>query len=346
MIICKQERGPSMSSYFEEIKSTIEHISIDEIFVARELKNTKLKEIPENTFYKSLERLVKNGDLIHLAKGLYSRTPKSQEQIVDYYIADNNGMIVGEQLFFEMGLISRMTGYASVLSKKLNEDKKSIGNIAVEKVSIDLNENTIPVIETLEILQNYNKINNIDKNRFLVYMRKFSEHYSDDVVRYVIEHRKYKKSTIAFLNRILVWYGVENSLCQYLSPLSEYNIPEIDDLRASLPLEMKTRLKQYAGELKRIYKDKLDKVILYGSYARGDYTEESDVDIMILLSISDMEIKCYQELLSELTYDFNTTFEIDIKPIAKSKAEFNKWVNSYPFYSNIQKEGVELYGAA
>ena len=117
-------------------------------------------------------------------------------------------------------------------------------------------------------------------------------------------------------------------------------------LRASLPLEMKTRLKQYAGELKRIYKDKLDKVILYGSYARGDYTEESDVDIMILLRISDMEIKCYQELLSELTYDFNTTFEIDIKPIAKSKAEFNKWVNSYPFYSNIQKEGVELYGAA
>lgn len=335
-----------MRSYFEQIRNLIEQMSYDEIFVASELKNEKLKDIPENTYYKCLERLVKDGTLIHLAKGLYSKTEKSPEQIVEYYISQNSGMVVGERLFYEKGFISRMTEYSKILSKHLKEDKKHIGKVEVQKVNIDMNDNTIPVIETLEILQNYNKVNDINKNRFMAYMRKSSERYSDDTANYVIENRKYKKSTIAFLERILTWYGIENSLRKYLSPLSEYNIPTIEELRGGLPLDMEIYLKDYISELKNIYKDSLDKVILYGSYARGDYTEESDVDIMILLRISDMEIKDYRELLSELTYNFNTSYDIDIKPIAKSKDEFTKWVNVYPFYANIEREGVELFGAA
>ena len=120
----------------------------------------------------------------------------------------------------------------------------------------------------------------------------------------------------------------------------------MDECRGSLPVEIGSCLKQYISELQKIYKDNLDKVILYGSYARGDYTEDSDVDIMILLRISDLEIKNYRESLSELTYDFNTNYDIDIKPIAKNKDEFIKWVNAYPFYANVQREGVELFGAA
>ena len=46
------------------------------------------------------------------------------------------------------------------------------------------------------------------------------------------------------------------------------------------------------------------------------------------------------------TYDFNMDHDTDIKPIAKSEAHFNKWIVNYPFYSNIHKEGVVLYGAA
>lgn len=98
-----------------------------------------------------------------------------------------------------------------------------------------LDDNTIPVIETLEILQNYNKVEDINKNRFLVYMKKFAEKYSDEVTEYVIENKKYKKSTIAFLERMLTWYGVESSLKKHLSPLSEYKIPSVDELRSDVP---------------------------------------------------------------------------------------------------------------
>ena len=67
---------------------------------------------------------------------------------------------------------------------------------------------------------------------------------------------------------------------------------------------------------------------------------------MILLNISELELKAYSQQLSYMTYDFNLDNEVDIKPIAKSEAHFRKWSENYPFYANIQREGVILYGAA
>lgn len=87
-------------------------------------------------------------------------------------------------------------------------------------------------------------------------------------------------------------------------------------------------------------------MILYGSYARGDFNEESDVDIMILLDISELEIKEYQDLLFDATYDINMDNNVEINVIAKSEETFNKWKTAYPFYKNINNEGVVLYGAA
>lgn len=45
---------------------------------------------------------------------------------------------------------------------------------------------------------------------------------------------------------------------------------------------------------------------------------------MILLNLTDEEIKEYRHQLSEQTYDFYMTYDLDIKPIAKSKEHFNE----------------------
>lgn len=113
-----------------------------------------------------------------------------------------------------------------------------------------------------------------------------------------------------------------------------------------MPQTIQRLIEQYIMEIKKIYGTHLRKIILYGSYARGDFRPDSDIDIMILLDMSDMDIKVYSQKLSYMTYDFNLDNDLDIKPIAKSENHFTKWLVNYPFYANISKEGVVLYGAA
>lgn len=113
-----------------------------------------------------------------------------------------------------------------------------------------------------------------------------------------------------------------------------------------MPQVMQSLLEKYVIEIQKIYGNHLKQIILYGSYARGDFKADSDVDIMILLDISELEIKSYQQRLSDMTYDFNMDYNLEIRPIAKSEEHFRKWVDNYPFYANIRKEGVTLYGAA
>lgn len=55
--------------------------------------------------------------------------------------------------------------------------------------------------------------------------------------------------------------------------------------------EKKTVIMNFAHDVKKIMGQQLSKIILYGSYARGDYHENSDMDIMILTTLTDKEIE-------------------------------------------------------
>ena len=111
-----------------------------------------------------------------------------------------------------------------------------------------------------------------------------------------------------------------------------------------------TQLHQVTNQMAQCYHDiygaDIVGIFLYGSYARGDYRADSDIDIMILLDLSDMDIKQYRHELSGETFDFNMDHDLDIKPIAKSQQHFQNWVDAYPFYANVEKEGVKLFEAA
>ncbi len=113
-----------------------------------------------------------------------------------------------------------------------------------------------------------------------------------------------------------------------------------------MPQTMQQLIQLYVSNIHDIYGSHLRQIILYGSYARGDFRPDSDIDIMILLDLSDIDIKRYRHQLSNMTFDFNMDYDVDIKPIAKNEEHYRKWVDNYPFYSNVNREGVRLYVAA
>ena len=67
----------------------------------------------------------------------------------------------------------------------------------------------------------------------------------------------------------------------------------------------------FSREMKRILGENLKKVILYGSYARGDYTENSDIDIMILVKMSDEEIRLVKNDIYDLAFEFEINTGIE-----------------------------------
>ena len=88
--------------------------------------------------------------------------------------------------------------------------------------------------------------------------------------------------------------------------------------------------------------DKLDKVILYGSYARGDFADGSDIDIMVLADIP--HVDCWKEYLriSDLTWELDLEHDVLVSLNVTDCATFYKYASVLPFYINIIKEGVAL----
>ena len=64
------------------------------------------------------------------------------------------------------------------------------------------------------------------------------------------------------------------------------------------------------------------KILVYGSYARGDYNENSDVDVMILVNTPLEKINSYYDQVSDCAFDFMMKYGVDISPVIKKCRTF------------------------
>lgn len=108
-----------------------------------------------------------------------------------------------------------------------------------------------------------------------------------------------------------------------------------------MPNNEKQLLHKYCEEIKSISED-IKKVILYGSYARGDNREDSDIDVMILVDLKGRSLKEFEDKIFDVTYDFNEKYDLFIMPVVQDMKHFDRWKNAYMFYYNVDKEGVTI----
>lgn len=98
-------------------------------------------------------------------------------------------------------------------------------------------------------------------------------------------------------------------------------------------------MKEFKDGLIRIYGDRLKAVYLYGSYARGDYREGSDVDVMILLK----NYRNYwneQKKISQLASDISLEYDVTVSCVFIKELEWKTAINEKPLIYNIHKEGL------
>ena len=104
-----------------------------------------------------------------------------------------------------------------------------------------------------------------------------------------------------------------------------------------MPADIKKLLTKFKAGLVQVYGERLKAVYLFGSYARGDYDENSDLDVMIIL---DTYKSYWDELVrtSELASDLSLEYDVTISRTIMTE---EKWkIGELPVLINVRAEGI------
>ena len=102
-------------------------------------------------------------------------------------------------------------------------------------------------------------------------------------------------------------------------------------------------LKEMCSRLNEVYGDSMHKVVLYGSYARGDQSVDSDVDIALILSYETSE---QHDKMIDIVVDYELNLAVTLSVVPIELQQYIEWKTTLPFYKNIEKEGILLWKAA
>ncbi len=100
---------------------------------------------------------------------------------------------------------------------------------------------------------------------------------------------------------------------------------------------IKKIIEEFRAEIEKLYRQRLKQVILYGSWARGDATEESDIDLLVMLKgdvIPGQEI----DRMIDIITNINLKYDVLISVYPLSEASYN--TDNSPLLINVRREGL------
>jgi predicted nucleotidyltransferase len=99
-------------------------------------------------------------------------------------------------------------------------------------------------------------------------------------------------------------------------------------------------LEEFLLRIRKRLSSQLKTVKLFGSEARGEATDESDIDLFVVVSPYSKETESY--ILDE-AYEVSLQYDVVITPLVYGEDEVNSHLFQItPFYKNIMEEGISL----
>ena len=77
-------------------------------------------------------------------------------------------------------------------------------------------------------------------------------------------------------------------------------------------------------EIRKLLRGDIYKIVLYGSYARGDYDSESDIDIMIIMNCKREEVCRYRKQVSRVASRIGLKNDIEISLLLRDRNAFEQ----------------------
>ena len=109
-------------------------------------------------------------------------------------------------------------------------------------------------------------------------------------------------------------------------------------------MTVNTALEKLVQGVLEIYGDLVERIVLYGSTARGTETNESDVDVALLLRAAPS--RRMNDRLLDLLVDLELDCGRALSVVKIDYPRYLEWQSTLPFYKSIEREGVVLWQAA
>ena len=106
--------------------------------------------------------------------------------------------------------------------------------------------------------------------------------------------------------------------------------------------QLKDITTQIVNVYRSIYGDAIVDILLYGSYARSEETEQSDVDIVAIVRGNRVDLQKKLKIVWELSADIGLENDVVVSPTVVPFDEFERYRDILPYYMNIEKEGVKV----
>jgi len=110
--------------------------------------------------------------------------------------------------------------------------------------------------------------------------------------------------------------------------------------------ELQSMLSEATESLRSALGNELRLIVLYGSYARGAATPDSDVDLLVVLRSATPAL---EETVSRIVYDvmWQRDFRFLLAAIVLAEQEYRQMIaKGYSFARNVQREGIVLWPKA
>ena len=127
----------------------------------------------------------------------------SEKEIITAFTQNNTGMVVGYTMYNAMRLTTQISKNIQIYTSALDEQKKQIGNVFLQKYDMIFSPEVVRTVSILEVLQNYNKIEDLNESQFKNLCAEFTGQYDEEVCEYVLSNIPYSERTIALLKAIL-----------------------------------------------------------------------------------------------------------------------------------------------
>ena len=93
---------------------------------------------------------------------------------------------------------------------------------------------------------------------------------------------------------------------------------------------------------RKVYGSSIVDIVLYGSYARGDFSQGSDVDIVAVVQGERIELQKKLRTIWDISAEVGLENDIVVSPAVIPYDEYVKYKETLPYYRNIAEEGRKI----